>query len=193
MTGFSLLSLRGTTAAPSRCSLVKRHIAFPLLAALALSACERANTQLDAAQDVRAFIVAVREQDRSTFDRHVDREALKADVLRQLRARSAEGDPASLLLGSRQGERLLDGLIAPESFNFALRQAGPALDRTPSAPEIAALLKPAGEDRLCLPQGGLQGPCAVTFARRGDDWKLVAVDIKDLGVTNLPFPPSAAG
>jgi hypothetical protein len=172
---------------------VKRLALAAILLLPPLAACERANAQLEAAQDVRAFIVAVKEQDRTAFDRHVDREALKADVRRQLQARGAEGDPAGLLLGSRQGERLLDGLIAPESFNFALQQAGPVLDRTPSAPEIAALLKPAGENRLCLPEGGVQGPCAVTFAKQGDDWRLVSINIKDLGVTNLPFPPSAAG
>lgn len=165
-----------------------------MLAAVAgLAACEQVDARLDAAEDVRAFVEAVRAKDAGGFNRHVDRSALKADVRRQLQARAEDGDPAALLLGSRQGERLLDGLITPESFNFALERAGPALARTPSAPEIAALLKPAGADRFCLPEGGLEGPCAATFARQGDTWRLVSVSLSGLGVSGLAFPDSAAG
>lgn len=164
-----------------------------LAVGLLLSGCQQANTRLDAAEDVRAFLVAVRERDRTTFDRHVDRDLLRADLRRQLSARAGEGDPVAALLGSDQADRILDGLISPEAFNFAVEQAGPALDRTPSAPEIAAILKPAGENRLCLPSGGRDGPCAVTFALDGDTWKLVSVATGSLGVQSLPFPPSAAG
>ena len=164
-----------------------------LAAALALAGCQQADTRLDAAQDVRTFLVAVKERDQTTFDRHVDKDALKADLLRQLRARAGEGDPAAALLASGQADRLLDGLITPEAFNFAVEKAGPALDRTPSAPEIAAILRPAGEDQFCLPSGGGDAPCAATFARTGDDWKLVAIATEGLGIQNLPFPASAAG
>lgn len=162
-------------------------------AVIALAGCQQADTRLEAARDVRTFLIAVKERDQSAFDRHVDKDALKADLIRQLRARAGEGDPAAALLASGQADRLLDGLITPEAFNFAVEKAGPALDRTPSAPEIAAVLKPAGEDRLCLPSGGRDGPCAAIFANQGGDWRLVSIATENLGVQSLPFPPSAAG
>ena len=160
------------------------------LAVLALAGCERVNTQLDAAEDIRAFLEAVRANDRAAFDAHVDRTALKADLQRQFAAQG--GDPTSLLLGSSAGGALMDRLIAPETFSFALQQAAPSLNRTPTAPEIAATLKPLSDDRVCLPSGGRDGPCAITFARQGETWRLVSIAATGMGM-QVPSPPSAAG
>jgi hypothetical protein len=163
------------------------------VAILALAGCQQATTQLDAAQDIHAFLVAVKEKDRSAFDAHVDREALKADLQRQFQAQAGQGDAAAVLLGSDAGGVLLDRLIAPETFNFAMQKAAPTLQRTPTAPEIAASLKTVAKDRVCLPSGGRDGPCAITFARQGDDWKLVSIAAGGIAVQQVPFPPSAAG
>lgn len=170
-------------------------LARPLLltAVFLLAGCQEAQTRLDAAEDVHTFLIAVKERDQRTFDKHVDREALKADVRRQLTARAGDGDAIGAVLGSNQGDAILDRLIAPESFNLAVQQAGGgALDRTPSAAEIAAVLKPAGENRVCLPSGP-GGPCAITFALDGDDWRLVSISAEGLQIRQVPGPISAAG
>ncbi len=166
--------------------------ALAVTVALALGGCERAGTQLDAAQDVRAFIVASREGDRATFDRHVDRAALTADLRRQIVAQPGAAG-AARLFESEQGRQLLDRLIAPETFAFALDRAGPALQRTPTTPEIAAVLRVVDGDTVCLPQGGLDGPCAASFDRQGDTWRLTALNGAGAIVQQIPFPPAAAG
>lgn len=168
------------------------RLALGAAASLALAGCERATTQLDAAQDVHAFVTAARAGDRATFDRHVDREALTADLKRQIAEQPGAGG-AARLFETEQGRRLLDRLIAPETFAFALDRAGPALARTPSTPEIAAVLKTVDADTVCLPQGGLDGPCAATFDRQGATWRLVALNGAGAIVQQIPFPATAAG
>jgi hypothetical protein len=164
-----------------------------LIALALLAGCNRVSQQLDAAEDVRAFLVAVRAGDRAGFDRHVDRAALKADIQRQAGVRAAAGDPAAALIQTEHGGRLLDTLIGPETFQYALRSVPVLADRTPTAPELAAVLRTLDENRVCLPEGGLEGPCAATFARQGEVWRLVAISASGVQLQNLPFPPSAAG
>ena len=153
--------------------------ALALAAALGAVACQQAATQYDAAEDVRAFIVAVRENDRATFDRHVDRPVLREQLLGQVRA--AIGDQAGPL-GDALAQQAVDQLIRPESFQLALKQAG-APDRTPTAAEIATQLRVVENGRVCLPRSQ-DGPCAITFARTGEDWRLVAIDAGDVDISS---------
>lgn len=169
------------------------HLPPLLLAALLLAGCERAGQRLDAAEDVRAFLLAVEARDRPAFDRHVDRAALKADINRQASARAADGEHAAALLATEQGQQLLDRLITPESFRLAVRSAPVLADRTPSAVELAAVLRPLSDDRVCLPAGTGDSPCAATFARQGGAWRLVGLNAGDIGLQSIPWPPSAAG
>lgn len=152
-------------------------LAFVLGVTLLAAGCESAGTQLDAAQDVRAFIVAVRENDRTTFEKHLDRPVLREQLLGQVR--TAIGDSAGPL-GGALAEQAVDQLIRPESFQLALERAG-APARTPTAPEIATQLRVVEGGRVCLPRSA-EGPCAITFARSGEVWKLVAIDASGIDV-----------
>lgn len=154
---------------------MKRMMALGLV--LLAAGCQSAGTQLDAAQDVRAFIVAVRENDRITFEKHLDRPVLREQLLGQVRA--AIGDSAGPL-GGVLAEQAVDQLIRPESFQLALERAG-APARTPTAPEIATQLRVVEGGRVCLPRSK-DGPCAITFARSGEVWKLVAIDAGDVNI-----------
>jgi len=58
------------------------------LSLLALTACATAQ-KIDAAGDIRAFLVAVRDGDRATFDAHVDKSALKSNLKARLLAAEA--------------------------------------------------------------------------------------------------------
>ena len=153
------------------------RLILALAAVLSVAACQQAATQYDAAEDVRAFIVAVREGDQAAFERHVDRPVLREQLLRQVRA--AIGDQAGPL-GGALAEQAVDQLIRPESFQLALKQAG-APDRTPTAAEIATQLRVVEGGRVCLPRSQ-GGPCAITFAESGQDWKLVAIDAGDVNI-----------
>ena len=151
--------------------------ALALGSVLAVAACQQAATQYDAAEDVRAFIVAVRENDQATFERHLDRPVLRAQLLQQVRA--AIGDSAGPL-GGALAEQAVDQLIRPESFKLALDRAG-APARTPTAAEIATQLRVVENGQVCLPRS-TDGPCAITFAQSGSDWKLVAIDAGDVSL-----------
>jgi hypothetical protein len=142
---------------------------------LTLAACEAPQQRLDAAQDVHAFLAAARTGDAATFDKHLDRGALKV----QLRGELAKvlGDQPGIPAAA-QGP-MLDQMVdnfGPEAFQVATQGMGPLADRTPSAPEIAAVLKPIGEDRVCLPPSPGADTCAATFQRQGEVWRLVAID-----------------
>jgi hypothetical protein len=137
------------------------------------AACQSAATQYDAAEDVRAFITAAREGDRATFERHLDRPAIRIQLLAAVREQAGP-------LGAVLGEGLVDQLLSPEGLRLALEQAG-APQRTPTAAEIATQLRTLDNGQVCLPRSK-DGPCAVTFARSGEVWKLVAIDTSDLKV-----------
>jgi len=142
-----------------------------------LAACSGATTKYEAAEDVRAFVVAVRENDRAAFERHVDRQALRTQVLAQLRGQAG---PLADMLGGDLADQAADQLIRPETFRHALERSG-APARTPSAAEIATQLRVVEEGRVCLPRAP-NGPCAITFAEQGDTWRLVALDVGDIRV-----------
>jgi hypothetical protein len=153
--------------------------AAALLVLAGATACSGAGTKLDAAEDVRAFITAVRAGDEATFEKHIDRPALRRQVLVQIQAALGGGEgPLAEALGGGLAERAADELLRPESFRLALERAG-APARTPTAPEIATQLREVENGRVCLPSAP-EGPCAVTFAKQGEVWRLVAINAGDL-------------
>ena len=151
---------------------MKLNLALAALCATALAACGGVDVKYDAAQDVRTFIVAAREGDRATFDRHIDRPAVRAAVVREMQQALAKEDAGGLgaMLGPKALEAAADQLISPEAFRFAAEQGG--LSRTPTAAEIATQLKVVEPGRVCLVN---KNACALTFADRGGVWKLVEV------------------
>ena len=69
--------------------MLRRLVLFGLLGFLAACA---TSSRLEAANDVHALLVAIRDEDRQAFDARVDREALKAEIASRLqgwRAQSA--------------------------------------------------------------------------------------------------------
>ena len=164
-----------------------RAALLALGAAAALAGCSGAQTKYGAAEDVRAFIVAVRANDAAAFERHVDRQALRTQVLTQLRE---EAGPFGAALTGSFADQAADQLIRPESFRMALERSG-APARTPTAAEIATQLRVVEEGRVCLPRSP-EGPCAITFAERGPDWKLVAIDVGDVSFGSGPAGETTA-
>jgi hypothetical protein len=83
------------------------------LLALSLAACATVQ-RYDAAGDVHALMVSIRDDDRAVFDAHVDRTALKAQLRARLMAGAiGRGDAAGWggVLGVIVGGPLIDGLV----------------------------------------------------------------------------------
>src|ERR1700691_4467517 len=80
-------------------------------------------TKIDAAGDVHAFLIAIRDGDKAVFDAHVDRSALKTQIRARIMAEAAKrqdsaGQLAALgvLLGRPLVDALADQLIQPDVF-----------------------------------------------------------------------------
>ena len=154
------------------------------LAALAVLAACVSPQQLTAANDVHAFLISIRDADRATFDAHVDRSALKAQLAGRLTAEAARhGDTAAALaavLGPTIVDIGVDNLVRPEVFRAVAEQLGYSPDKPiPGVVGIAQALKPIDGTHVCVITKR-DGPCLFTFADEGGVWRLTAFD-GDLG------------
>jgi hypothetical protein len=94
-----------------------------LAAALAATLCACAGAErLDAAGDIHAFLISVRDADQAGFDAHVDRPALKTQLRARLMADAARKPNAlgTRLLMAAVGRPLadiaVDQLVQPDVF-----------------------------------------------------------------------------
>ena len=148
-----------------------RHL--PALAlALAAAACATV-PRLSAANDIHAFLVAVRDGDRARFDAHVDRGALKT----QLRSRvlgetaRANGTGSWATLGAALAGPLVDvavdALVQPAVFRAeAVRLGYDPARPIPSTLALASLVRPVGDGRRPSPGLIRPGRQPGTIARR---------------------------
>ena len=148
-------------------------------ALLGLTACATGE-RISAAGDVHALMISIRDNDRRTFDAHVDRPALEAQVQARIVAETARSNDAVKGLGamfSGTVAHLAGGLlIRPEVFRAVAEYYGyrPGM-AIPGVIAIAADLRPLPGGRVCAvtTRGG---PCLVTFAEEGGVWRLVSFD-----------------
>ena len=164
-------------------------IACAVLAAAACSTIPR----YDAAQDVHAFLVAVRDNDRAAFERHVDRDALKLQLRSRLIAETARGRSGSdtvATLGAALAAPLVnlavDTLVRPDTFRAAALRLGYDPARPiPSALQITPFVKPLGDGAACVTETH-GGPCVLDFRNEEGVWKLSGYEGKlELGKAGL--------
>lgn len=155
------------------------------LLALALASCASVR-KLDAANDVHALLIAIRDNDQAAFDAHVDREALKAEVERRLVAEGAKdkrlGDLAALLAPSI-AELAGETLVQPSVFKSVAEHYGyTPQTKIPGPLAISQALKPLPDGRICATREKA-GPCLLYFTKGPDDrWRLSGFEgqVKDL-------------
>ena len=159
------------------------------LAAASLSGCATVN-RYDAAGDVHALLVAIRDNDRAAFDGLVDRPALKGQIEARLvqearKAKVESGWQAAIIaLAGPAADVAGSALIRPETFRAAADYYGYTPDRPiPDRLSIAALLKPVDDNRVCAKKKN-SGPCLLTFTHEGDTWRLTGFDAE---AANLHF------
>jgi hypothetical protein len=138
--------------------------------------------RISAAGDVHALMIAIRDDDRATFDAHVDRRALEAQIQAKIVERTtAQGSSTTVkglgILMSGPLARAASGvLIQPEVFRAVADYYG----YRPSTPipgtfAISTALKPLPDGRVCAVTKR-NGPCLVTFADEDGVWRLVSFD-----------------
>jgi hypothetical protein len=157
--------------------MLRRLVLCGLLGLLAACA---TSSRLEAANDVHALLVAIRDEDRQAFDARVDREALKAEIASRL-AREAShlkvdgldlgrlGLVAAPALASLAG----DALIQPGVFRQVAEAYGYTRDKPiPGTLAIASHLRALPDGRVCAAQRR-DGPCVLIFSRsNAGRWRL---------------------
>jgi hypothetical protein len=153
---------------------VRRLIIMALAAALAACA---SVTRLDAAQDVHALLIAIRDNDQAAFDARVDRPALKRDLMDKVGKRIDKRLKGwASVLGPSVVDFASETLVQPQVFRLVARYYGYTADTPiPNIVEVAAALKPLPDGRVCAvtKQGG---PCVLTFTKEQGVWKLTSFD-----------------
>jgi len=152
-----------------------------LVAALALNAC--ATTQrLSAAPDVHALLISIRDDDRQSFDAHVDRKALEAQMQARLVEKTRETDVAESwkVLGlalSGPAARLAGNLlIQPDVFRAVAEYYGYRPETPiPNSFLVAGALKALPDGQVCATRRH-DDRCLLTFADEGGIWRLVGFD-----------------
>lgn len=155
-------------------------------AALALSGCS--GVRSDAADGVERFLNAARAGDPVSFEARIDRAALREDLRNQLTSYSQD---SLLEVEGGPSERVLDRMIAPEALSLLQSEAGAILPPQPSPADVAQVLKPAGDGRVCIHDAASDGACLLTFARIDGRWRLVGLKTRDLRLDIESAPPPA--
>lgn len=144
------------------------------LAALTLTACASVQ-RLDAAADVHALLISIRDNDEATFDAHVDRPALKRQLqvrLEQQVAKQPELRGLAAVFGPSVINVAGDALLQPGVFKLVAAHYGyTSQTRIPNQVEIAAALKPLPDGRVCAVTKK-NGPCLLIFSKEQSVWKL---------------------
>ena len=152
--------------------MTKSSALVPFLALiLGLAACATV-PRVEAAGDIHAFLVSIRDGDRAAFDAHVDREALKANLRARVMAaagRAETGDAGvgaqalGVLLAGPLVDLATDALLRPEVFRAIAEDRGYSPDRPlPSSLAIAQFVRPLGAGLVCVVTKK-DGPCLLDF------------------------------
>lgn len=147
-----------------------------MLAALLIAGCATVQ-KLDAAGDVHALLIAIRDDDQATFDALVDRKALSLEIEDRLvaEARKDSRVPTGLaaILAPSLARMAGDALIQPDVFRGVAAYYGYKREtKIPSALAISTLLRPTPDGRVCAVTKK-DGPCLLIFAHAEDGrWKL---------------------
>ncbi|MDP3660936.1 DUF2939 domain-containing protein [Phenylobacterium sp.] len=147
------------------------------LAALSLAACASVQ-KIDAAGDVHALLVSIRDGDDAAFDAHVDRPALEREIGARMTAElnKPSADPRLKMLGALLGSSAAslagDALIRPKVFRtvaeyYGYREGQPL----PGRMAIAGSLKEVGDGRVCATRKK-GGPCLLLFTQEQGVWRL---------------------
>lgn len=146
------------------------------LMVLTLSACATVQ-KLDAAADVHALLISIRDGDQATFDGLVDRKALKREIQQRLVAEAAKDDrvPAGLaaILAPSLAELAGEAMVQPTVFRSVAEYYGYRPDmKIPGPIGISTLLRELPDGRVCA-TSKKAGPCLLMFTHAPDGrWKL---------------------
>ena len=149
-----------------------RQAAVLCLSAAALAACG-GGAPSGAAESASRLLAAAVYEDRVGFEAEIDRPAVREDIRRQVNALARD---AVLEVDGGPSDFALDRMISPEAIRL-VDPSGEALVTPPTVEQVAPMMKPAGEGRVCL--HGESRECLLTFAKDAEGWRLVGMKAMD--------------
>jgi Protein of unknown function (DUF2939) len=152
---------------------------LPTAFLLTLQACGKTP---EAEPAVQALLTAVQTGDSAAFDGLVDRDALRADLRRQMIEVARQN---GLDVGG-PSDAALDRMMSPDAIH--LTQGGAPLPAPPSRAQVAAQLKTVAKARVCLHDLTPQQTCLLTFAKQPSGWRLVGMPAEHVLIEIAPEP-----
>jgi hypothetical protein len=145
---------------------------------LVLSCCATV-PRFEAAGDIHAFLIAIRDGDRTAFDRYVDRPALKEQLRSRLLAELGDRSSAAAL-GALLARPLVDAgvdvLVRPDVFRAVALEFGYAPERPiPGVFAISTFVRPLDGDRACV-FTRRDGPCVLVFRQEEGVFRLIGFE-----------------
>lgn len=154
-----------------------RKIASIAVLALTLAGCAT-TARYDAAGDVHALLVAIRDNDRAAFDAHVDRRALmnnlESRLMREVDRRDMDDGARALaaLVAPGLADVAGEALLRPEVFRAAASYYGYTPDQPlPNRLAIGGALRYLPDGKVCATKKK-DGPCLLVFTNVDGVWKL---------------------
>ena len=147
------------------------------LLVMGLSACASVQ-KLDAAADVHALLLSIRDNDQAAFDAHVDRAALKREIQAKLTTEVGKDSRLGPLAAFAPAIAEFAGetLVQPEVFQAVAAQYGYGSDtKIPNPVAISSALKQLPDGRVCATRKK-DGPCLLTFTKIDGTWKLTGFE-----------------
>jgi len=169
-------------------SLARFRIAAIALMGLFVACCAGVD-RYDAAGDVHAFLIAIRNGDAQTFNAHVDRPALKEQLKARMMAQAQKRGGTMGVLTALMARPLVgvavDALVQPDVFLLVAESMGYSPDAPiPNRVLIAAALRRMDADHVCAPIRK-DGPCTLVFRNEDGVWRLIDFD-GDLSMLRPP-------
>jgi hypothetical protein len=136
--------------------------------------------RIEAAGDIHAFLIAVRDDDRAGFNAHVDRRAVEDGLEARMLAQTQQSGEGVRALGAILAHPLSklagDALLRPDVFRAVAEYYGyrPGME-IPHSLLIAAALRRLPDGRICATLKH-DGSCVITFADEDNVWRLVSFD-----------------
>ena len=143
----------------------------------------------DAAGDVHAFLISIRNGDAQTFNAHIDRpalkEQLKARMMVEAQRRGGTMGALTALMARPLVGVAVDALVQPDVFLVVAETLGYSPDQPiPSRVLIAAALRRTDADHVCAPFKR-DGPCVLVFRNEDGVWRLIDFN-GDLSMLRTP-------
>jgi hypothetical protein len=130
----------------------------------------------EAANDIHAFLVSIRDGDRPAFDAHVDKPALKTNLKARVMSETAHQDKLAGLATLLAGPLLnlaVDAAMRPEVFKLIATDYGyDAQQPLPNTLVIAQYVRPLDGGRACVTTKA-KGSCVFIFKNEDGTWKLI--------------------